>query len=499
VSVEYRIVARDAAQNTASTGWYGVPTENAASVIVSPSADMPPASVLAENDQVKAYRIVSVPYVLTEKRPSQHVPASLGNHMNNGVNYYFWRMQREINGAREDYESFKDQGIIQPGAGFFLIVRESGKRLRVNNTISSVMPVQDLTTTGLSLGTGWNIVGTPLPQDLNFSDFSFVGGTYQDRAYYTGTGPVSGWEKSGTSVDVFRPWEGIAVRVNGPSSLRYRVPVSGSAQPNGFLSTIPIRASVVMGEGSANWYIPVDAVRPDNGRRCLGNGFGMAANAKNGYDTYDSYQPPFVADRNVAVSFDGEDGALMQDVRAISQEGGLWLMKVRTGDEGAKVRLTFGAGTVLPDPTHQVFLIDVDQQMAFDLQKRSVIDINSGTGLRQFRIVAGTKAFVRANNGGVDLYPKSMVLSPNYPNPFNPETIIRYTVPDVSARSQVNLSVFNLLGQQVATLVNAEQSTGYYEVMFDGRSYGSGVYFYRITVQSGGNMWSDIKKMVLVK
>ena len=83
-------------------------------------------------------------------------------------------------------------------------------------------------------------------------------------------------------------------------------------------------------------------------------------------------------------------------------------------------------------------------------------------------------------------------LSQNYPNPFNPSTAIRYGLP---VRSHVTLTVFNTLGQSVATLQNGEQDAGYHEVRFDARNLSSGVYFYRL--QSGS--YAETKKLFLVR
>jgi hypothetical protein len=80
-------------------------------------------------------------------------------------------------------------------------------------------------------------------------------------------------------------------------------------------------------------------------------------------------------------------------------------------------------------------------------------------------------------HGGI---PLEFRLFQNFPNPFNPTTIIRYGLP---ARSYVNLTVFNSLGQQVGVLVNGETEAGYHEVKFDGANLASGVYFYTIRVR----------------
>jgi hypothetical protein len=88
--------------------------------------------------------------------------------------------------------------------------------------------------------------------------------------------------------------------------------------------------------------------------------------------------------------------------------------------------------------------------------------------------------------------PSEYSLSQNYPNPFNPVTVIRYSL---SGNQNVNLKVFNVLGKEVAVLVNEKQNAGTYEVNFDAGKLSSGMYFYRI--ESGE--FVDTKKMLLVK
>jgi hypothetical protein len=88
--------------------------------------------------------------------------------------------------------------------------------------------------------------------------------------------------------------------------------------------------------------------------------------------------------------------------------------------------------------------------------------------------------------------PKGFSLQQNYPNPFNPSTTIRYTVP---ARSNVTLKIYNILGQEVESLVNMEQTANTYEVRFDASRFSTGVYFYELRA---GN-YRDVKKMIMLK
>ncbi|MCH7963543.1 MAG: T9SS type A sorting domain-containing protein [Bacteroidetes bacterium] len=96
--------------------------------------------------------------------------------------------------------------------------------------------------------------------------------------------------------------------------------------------------------------------------------------------------------------------------------------------------------------------------------------------------------------------PKKFILSQNYPNPFNPTTKIKFTIPSVgtsrySGTVSVQLKVYDVLGNEVATLVNENKPAGSYEVEFDGTDLISGIYFYRIEAGS----FIKTKKMILIK
>jgi hypothetical protein len=83
-------------------------------------------------------------------------------------------------------------------------------------------------------------------------------------------------------------------------------------------------------------------------------------------------------------------------------------------------------------------------------------------------------------------------LADNYPNPFNPRTIINYELP---ITNKVDLSIYNNLGQKIVTLINKQQKAGYYQVEWDATNFASGVYYYRL--QAGE--FHDVKKMILIR
>ncbi|MGD8778923.1 MAG: T9SS type A sorting domain-containing protein [Ignavibacteria bacterium] len=95
---------------------------------------------------------------------------------------------------------------------------------------------------------------------------------------------------------------------------------------------------------------------------------------------------------------------------------------------------------------------------------------------------------------------KEFVLKQNYPNPFNPATIISYTIPDVSdanfaSLTNVSLKIYDVLGNEITTLVNEKQEAGSYSYNFDASGLASGTYIYKLTTDD----FFETKKMVLIK
>lgn len=146
---------------------------------------------------------------------------------------------------------------------------------------------------------------------------------------------------------------------------------------------------------------------------------------------------------------------------------------------------------------YAAYLIDPARATVYDLRTRPVISLTPTESLSRFTLVMGTEAFTRAIRD--EWAPEAIEMS-NYPNPFNPNTRIAYTLPASAAREPVRLEVFDVTGQRVRVLVDGVQEPGSHQVTWDGTDaagvpVASGVYLYRL--QAGSHI--QVRQMLLMK
>ena len=108
-----------------------------------------------------------------------------------------------------------------------------------------------------------------------------------------------------------------------------------------------------------------------------------------------------------------------------------------------------------------------------------------------------TTLAVSADDDAGEVLPDSYSLEQNYPNPFNPSTTIEYSLPE---QADVEISIYNLIGQRVSTIVDEEKPSGSYSVTWDGtddngKPVATGIYFYRLKAGS----IQETRKMMLLK
>ena len=107
-------------------------------------------------------------------------------------------------------------------------------------------------------------------------------------------------------------------------------------------------------------------------------------------------------------------------------------------------------------------------------------------------LLADTIMHVNPISEKVTTIPEKLNLSQNYPNPFNPITTIEYNLPK---EGRVTLKIYDVLGQEVITLVHGKQRSGSHKVNFNGSNFATGIYIYRLIFDGQEN----IRKMVLIK
>ena len=98
-----------------------------------------------------------------------------------------------------------------------------------------------------------------------------------------------------------------------------------------------------------------------------------------------------------------------------------------------------------------------------------------------------------AKQFGFELPPEKFKVYPNYPNPFNPETTIRYEIPK---NGMVDIQIYNLMGQQINENYNLELKPGYYTYTWNASNFSSGIYYYRVFFN---NSLIVNRKMALIK
>lgn len=147
---------------------------------------------------------------------------------------------------------------------------------------------------------------------------------------------------------------------------------------------------------------------------------------------------------------------------------------------GTPVTVTSEYINVVLTDDELLVLIDKNTGISYDLSGGNSAEITPEKDTTELLFIVGTEQYLKDEHAGY--LPDEITINQNYPNPFNPTTILSFSIPE---RSLVDVSIYNLLGQRVATLVNRTTlSAGAHKLRFDGSGYASGLYIVRYTVGS---------------
>ena len=219
IGAEYRIQAVDSAGNSSFSNLLAFEIRFSSDLTVTDFSSIPSVHSLnlPVGQEVKAYRLLSIPYDPEDRRPSSFIDQSFGAHAVNGVPYVNWRMARWVNGTWIDYDSFKDSSVVVPGAGFMMVSENQGKSAALANP--KLIRPDKMLYTGIALNQGWNLVGNPFLVDVPFDRLIFQGGSPLAHYYFSGTGTQGGWDSA--SADTLKSWQGLAVKVDSACTLKF--------------------------------------------------------------------------------------------------------------------------------------------------------------------------------------------------------------------------------------------------------------------------------------
>ncbi len=219
---------------------------------------------------------------------------------------------------------------------------------------------------------------------------------------------------------------------------------------------------------------------------------GINPESKPGYDEYDYFCAPSVF-QNLRLSLlrnelPERDRNFFIEQRPVIGDGQEYDLEIKSiPNEKIKLKVDGIENFV----NNEVYLLDSRLNTLYNLKERQSLELVFAHQINEMKLFIGTQEYIDELKS--KLTPIEYTLEQNYPNAFNPSTIIRFAVPE---KVKVTVQVYTILGELVQILVNdIEYSSGRYEVMFDGSRLSSGVYIYRL--QAGSYVSS--KKMMLMK
>jgi len=186
--------------------------------------------------------------------------------------------------------------------------------------------------------------------------------------------------------------------------------------------------------------------------------------------------------------WDELEPAYVTDFRPSDTENQCWNIETSVFP-GKKATLSILNIDQIPQD-QEVYMIQRDKGKYWNLRVKNNISFIPKTQSRSFEVIVGENEFVQDVLKNV--VPGEFALEQNFPNPFNPTTSISYQLSD---GSQVELSIYNGLGQKLRTLVDRRQEAGAYTVSFDASSLASGIYYYRISTSK----FTRTRKMILLR
>lgn len=404
-----------------------------------------------------------------------------------------WTMYYDNGSSNNYYVEYDGSASFSfaPGRGFWVL---SKNPVNLSGTVSTVTLSTDGTYSIKIDHAGWNIISSPYEIAIPWASV---------QALNAITEPISGWNGSSFSVaQNMNPYEGYyfynsrnlkalkipyrsTVKKAGPSMLQKAVSsetapeaAPGGASPAGGGSSITLS---LMDQDTVISRVVM----------------GTDKNSTDDYDAMDEMAPPGDFEQagmrivNQSLSTDWKQ--LFIEYRNSIGQGQRFALHIRN-NTGKSLRLN----PAIPDNFNgsEIYLLDKRLKKLHNLGTGSGVEIPSYVKELDCEVLIGSSAFIEEESRRI--MPQEFSLFQNFPNPFNPVTVIRYSVPEDAV---VTIKIFDIIGREVKEAVNGFNEAGYHEVSFDARGISSGVYYYSMEAKSpdGTLRFRGAKKMLLIK
>lgn len=389
------------------------------------------------------YRMVSIPLILDNPDPFE----VLKNSLFSGADQTKWRLFDYQNGSLHELIAGNAQKVrsFEPGRAFWLINNQGEKSLKSGTGATTpagpvfcVDPSLYIKYLSITLEPGWNMIANPFAFPIPKERLHIVGDStmISDRLYaYDGD-----WKMA---PPILEPWTGYAIKLGKEAQVTFN--------SQGVLSGVPEQS-----DKPGSWTVQIIA-RTGQHEDAI-NFLGVRTDARDQWDAYDLFEPPPIG-AGVSLAFPHTDWGqnpdnYTGDFRAAFADGTVWEFEVKTTLKEPSTTLQFKNIHNVPG-NFIIHLYDKNRGVLKDLRRQ---DHYMYTELGEllpgrFELIVGTPAFTEAHTVAVQNVPDEFELHPNYPNPFNNETILSFSLPKATP---VWLKIFDMMGRQVLVLSNGK-------------------------------------------
>ncbi|MBN1408868.1 MAG: T9SS type A sorting domain-containing protein [Calditrichaceae bacterium] len=380
----------------------------------------------------------------------------------------------DINNAGNLFVKYvQDDGRFRftQGRGFWILKKGP---LGINMDIKSAL-LNDHNQANISLHGGWNIIVNPFPFAISWQAVCEVNGL--------GSPPLYRFDGSFNVSSMLEPYQGYYIDNSfGMSDI--------------LVPYLQAMGKIAASSNELNWRLDIALYSGTLEDAAAWLGISDISQAE--IDELD-YRKPRAIGLVPRLYFDrsawGEKWASMaSDIRPDIADKEIWNFDVEA-PAGDKARLSFTDLENIP-AEYEVYLIDRSKLRSIDLRLESDYVFTPVTSHSKFAVIIGNETAVEEELQAI--IPKEFILGSNYPNPFNPETVIPI---ELAEAGRLKIIIYNILGEEVRTLFQGSLETGRYQFTWDGTNQAgkrcpSGIYLYHV---QGDNGIKATKRMVLMK